>query len=974
MGVARPLAGAEIQIPHHHAGLLVRGLAGDLLQHLLREFRACGIEFHTEVVGDAGRGLALKQGPQLGHQPFGQLRNLGCELLVEFLDLHLLGALALLALLVGAAVELRVDHHAVQRRLRLERGVLHVAGLVAEDGAEQLLLRRRIALALRGDLTDQDVARMHVGADTDDTVRVEVLGSVLAHVRNVRSQLLDTALGVAHLHDVLVNVHRREDVLTLDTLRNHDGVLEVVTLPRHERHLQVAAQSQLAVLRRIAFGKDLSLHDLVARQYDGLQGDGSILVGTAVARKLVCGHFRLERRQNLVFRTLVPDLYLRRVGESHFAVAFGHDLDAAVRDHVLLDARADDRSVRSHQRHGLTHHVRTHQGAVGVIVFEERNKARGDRSDLVRSHVHQIHLLGGNHREVGAFARLDTVGLQEVAFVVDRHVRLCDDLALLLFGRVIADVVIVHVDLSVLDLPVGSLDESHRRNLRINAERRNQTDVRAFRRLDRAETAVMRVVYVSHLETGAVTRQTAGAEGRQTALVRNFGQRVDLVHELRELRSAEERVDHRRQRLGVDQVHRRKHLVVTHVHTLADRTRHTHETYRELIRQLFAHGAHAAVRQVVDIVHVGLGVDQLDQVFDNGDDILARQRANGRIGIQIQLLVDAVAAHVAQVVALVREEQLLDDVARRRLIGRLRSAQLPVDVNDSLLLGVAGVFLQGIVYDREVDARQALLMQEDRLGAAFENLVHMFLFEDRLAVHDNVVALDGNHLARIFVHEVLDPRRKHACGELAAHGLLEVGLRDLHFVRQIEDFENLLVRLVADGAQQRGDGKLLLTVDVGIHHVVDVRCKFDPRTLERNDTRRIELRAVGVHALSEEHARRTVQLGYDDTLRTVDDERTAFGHIGDRTEVHVLNDNAEIFVFVVRAVELQLGFQRNAVRQTALQALLDRVTGRVDIVVDKLQNEIVPGIRDGEIFLEDLVEALVLTVFGRGVHLEKVPE
>ena len=31
-------------------------------------------------------------------------------------------------------------------------------------------------------------------------------------------------------------------------------------------------------------------------------------------------------------------------------------------------------------------------------------------------------------------------------------------------------------------------------------------------------------------------------------------------------------------------------------------------------------------------------------------------------------------------------------------------------------------------------------------------------------------------------------------------------------------------------------------------------------------------------------------------------------------------------------------------------------------------------IRDGEIFLEDLVKALVLTVFGRGVHLEKVPE
>ncbi len=51
--------------------------------------------------------------------------------------------------------------------------------------------------------------------------------------------------------------------------------------------------------------------------------------------------------------------------------------------------------------------------------------------------------------------------------------------------------------------------------------------------LDRAEAAVVRVVYVSHLETGTVARKAAGAEGRQTAFVRNFGQRVDLIHELR---------------------------------------------------------------------------------------------------------------------------------------------------------------------------------------------------------------------------------------------------------------------------------------------------------------------------------------------------------------------------------------------------------------------------------------------------------
>ena len=35
---------------------------------------------------------------------------------------------------------------------------------------------------------------MHVGAYTDNTVGIQILGSVLAHVRNIRSQLLDARL------------------------------------------------------------------------------------------------------------------------------------------------------------------------------------------------------------------------------------------------------------------------------------------------------------------------------------------------------------------------------------------------------------------------------------------------------------------------------------------------------------------------------------------------------------------------------------------------------------------------------------------------------------------------------------------------------------------------------------------------------------------------------------------------------------
>ena len=73
-----------------------------------------------------------------------------------------------------------------------------------------------------------------------------------------------------------------------------------------------------------------------------------------------------------------------------------------------------------------------------------------------------------------------------------------------------------------------------------------------------------------------------------------------------------------------------------------------------------------------------------------------------------------------------------------------------------------------------------------------------------------------------------------------------------------ENVKDVLIGFVTDGAQQSGDRQFLFTVDIGVHHVVDVGRKFHPRTLERNDTGRIQHGAVGMLALTEKHARRTV--------------------------------------------------------------------------------------------------------------------
>ena len=246
------------------------------------------------------------------------------------------------------------------------------------------------------------------------------------------------------------------------------------------------------------------------------------------------------------------------------------------------------------QRHSLAHHVRSHECAVGVVVLKERDKRGGDRRNLLRRHVHEVNLVGRHHGEVGVLAALHHLA-DKCSIVVQRGVALTNDVVFLLLGGKIHDVVVVQVGHAVINLSVGSLDETKLIYLRIDAQRRYKSDVGAFRALDRTQTAIVSVVDVAHLEAGALTRQTARAKGRQTALVCDLGKRVGLVHELRQRVGSEERVDDARYRLGVDQVGRGEHLIVAHVHALADGAAHARKTDGELVAQLLAHRAHATV-------------------------------------------------------------------------------------------------------------------------------------------------------------------------------------------------------------------------------------------------------------------------------------------------------------------------------------------------------------------------------------------
>ena len=370
---------------------------------------------------------------------------------------------------------------------------------------------------------------------------------------------------------------------------------------------------------------------------------------------------------------------------------------------------------------------------------------------------------------------------------------------------------------------------------------------------------------------------------------------------------------------------------------------------------------------MVDIVNHSLRVHKLNQVFNNLNDVFLRQNTHADVRRQVQLLVHTVAAHFTQVVALLGEEEVVDDLACASIVGRISVAKLAIDVEHSLLLGVTGILIQRIEDNGIVGLTSLFAVDKDGLHTSIQNFVHDILVDERLTLKENLVTLDGNHFASIGIHEVFHADLNDTGGKLTAYQLLGHSLVDTHLFSQIEDLKDVLIRLKADSAKQRGDGEFLLAVDVGIHDIVDVRSKLNPRAFERDNTSGIKRRAIGMDTLSEEDARRTMQLRNHNALGAVDNECSLLGHVGNGAKIHILNDGIEILMVGVGAIELQLRLEGDVIGKALLQTLFDRVTGRVDIIVKKLKNEVVAGIGDWEILGKHLVETVVLAQLGRSI-------
>ena len=121
-----------------------------------------------------------------------------------------------------------------------------------------------------------------------------------------------------------------------------------------------------------------------------------------------------------------------------------------------------------------------------------------------------------------------------MSLLIQLLIRLRHAEVLLLIRRHIHDLVSYHRHIAALiHLTIRRLDKSIYIDPGIGSQGVDQTDVRSFWRLYRTHSSIMRIVNVSNLKSGTVSGQTAGTQGRQTALMRQLRQRVVLIHELR---------------------------------------------------------------------------------------------------------------------------------------------------------------------------------------------------------------------------------------------------------------------------------------------------------------------------------------------------------------------------------------------------------------------------------------------------------
>src|SRR5205085_1081507 len=180
--------------------------------------------------------------------------------------------------------------------------------------------------------------------------------------------------GIARFDFVFLDVNRGVVIVLYQLFADENSVFKVVAAPWHKGHQYVAAKSQFTAVSARTVRKNLLFLYAIAYANQRLLVDTSVLVGTLELGQCVdvCSNFAAQYAGVVGLDTNNDAFGIDLVDD---AIAFAEHNRARIASGNTLHARTDERSLTTNERHALTLHVRTHQRAIGVIVFKKWNQA-----------------------------------------------------------------------------------------------------------------------------------------------------------------------------------------------------------------------------------------------------------------------------------------------------------------------------------------------------------------------------------------------------------------------------------------------------------------------------------------------------------------------------------------------------------------------------------------------------------------------
>ncbi len=374
--------------------------------------------------------------------------------------------------------------------------------------------------------------------------------------------------------------------------------------------------------------------------------------------------------------------------------------------------------------------------------------------------------------------------------------------------------------------------------------------------------------------------------------------------------------------------HGRGHFLVNR-HLFLDGALHTHQADAELVFEQFADGAHAAVAEVIDIVHRADVFAQLEEVANRRDEVRGIERARLQRRLETQLDVELQTANLAEVVFARIEKHAVEERGRGLERRRIARAKLAIDFDQGFAAGADGVLIEragedhtGIVAigEENVGTGDAGFGQRgpDFRGHGLVGLEQHFArlpvdqiahgvgafevcqrnmrlrdlgFDQFLVERLGDAAVSGDE--HFVVLGVFDLVRKLVVHQAFREVPVELAIAHGDALGLIERAQDFLIGLHAQRAQEDGAEEFPLAVDAHVKNVLRIVLEFHPGAAVGNNLPE-EVGAIIGRFVKD--AGRAVQLADDYALGTIDDERAVLGHQRDIAEEDfLLLDVADIF-------------------------------------------------------------------------------